>query len=339
MSIGRYGRIVVGGAALLAFACGGGDIGTGANTGQVQPSTTAGSEAMGMVPAMSEAAPTLGTPTLMPTETPPSAQGSAADMVAEDSSLEPAPEETPAGSELDAEGSGTGEAGTELDMETPTDTLEDPMVEEMVTEMLPEVPVEESDEAEPAEDVPPEDEPATIEGEEGVPMTDHCAAVEDWDAEWVQWEEEVLLLVNEARAAARSCGSQGDFEATESLTLNAALTCAARLHSVDMFERDFFDHVNPDGVEPSQRVTEAGYEWGWTGENIAYGYPSPDAVMEGWLDSDGHCSNIMSANYAEIGIGYYPGEAGLRSNAHFWTQNFGAPQRQGGGGGRGPFAQ
>lgn len=169
-------------------------------------------------------------------------------------------------------------------------------------------------------------------------MTDHCAAVADWDPMWVQWEEEVLLLVNEARAAARSCGSAGSFEATSPLTMNGALTCAARLHSLDMYERDFFSHDNPDGVSPSQRVTDAGYEWGATGENIAYGYGSPDQVMEGWLDSDGHCSNIMSDNYTEIGVGYFPGDAGggrFARNAHYWTQNFGAPRGSFGGGGGG----
>ncbi len=175
-----------------------------------------------------------------------------------------------------------------------------------------------------------------------VPMTDHCAAVADWDAEWVQWEQEVLLLVNEARSEPRSCGSQGDFDATEPLSDNPLLTCSARLHSLDMFERDFFDHVNPDGVEPSERVTEAGYEWMATGENIAYGYDSPQAVVEGWLDSDGHCSNIMNDIYEEIGIGYYPGNLTERfsSDRHYWTQNFGTERGEGGfgpGGGFGGF--
>jgi uncharacterized protein YkwD len=73
------------------------------------------------------------------------------------------------------------------------------------------------------------------------------------------------------------------------------------------------------------------------GENIAQGYPSPEDVVEGWMDSDGHCSNIMAAAFSLIGVGYYPGEAsgmGFSRDAHYWTQNFGAPPRNFGGGGR-----
>jgi uncharacterized protein YkwD len=178
---------------------------------------------------------------------------------------------------------------------------------------------------------PPEPEP--------LPMTDHCALVADWDPEWVQWEQEVLLLVNEARSAPRSCGSQGDFDAAGALLDDPLLTCSSRLHSLDMFERDYFDHVNPDGVEPSERVTDAGYEWMATGENIAYGYDSPQSVVDGWLDSDGHCSNIMNDVFIDLGVGYYPGNLTERfsSDRHYWTQNFGTERSAGGFGPGGGF--
>ena len=48
--------------------------------------------------------------------------------------------------------------------------------------------------------------------------------------------------------------------------------------------------------------------------------PPPAAAVNGWLDSDGHCANIMNANFEELGVGYYPG--GMYG--HYWTQKFGS---------------
>src|SRR5690606_30235384 len=88
------------------------------------------------------------------------------------------------------------------------------------------------------------------EGSPDVPATDRCAAVADWDPEWVQFEEEVLLLVNEFRSAPADCGVEGQFAAAPPLSMNPILRCSARLHSLDMFERNYFEHETPDGVDP-----------------------------------------------------------------------------------------
>lgn len=166
---------------------------------------------------------------------------------------------------------------------------------------------------------------ATPVGEPEVPATDHCAAVADWDPEWVQFEEEVLLLVNEFRSEPADCGVEGQFEAAAPLEMDPILRCSARLHSVDMFERDFFAHETPEGVDPFERMAEAGFVGSGGGENIALGQTTPEEVMDAWMDSDGHCANVMRAEFATIGVGFHPGagQRGLGSN--YWTQNFGAP--------------
>jgi uncharacterized protein YkwD len=158
-----------------------------------------------------------------------------------------------------------------------------------------------------------------------VPDTDLCAAVADWDPEWVQFEEEVLVLVNEFRSQPADCGEEGQFAAAAPLTMNPILRCSSRLHSLDMYERDYFEHDTPDGIDPFERMAEAGFEGSRMGENIAQGQGTPEEVMEAWMDSDGHCANIMDPAYTLIGIGYEPGagQRGLGSN--YWTQNFGAP--------------
>jgi uncharacterized protein YkwD len=158
-----------------------------------------------------------------------------------------------------------------------------------------------------------------------VPATDYCAPVADWDPEWVQFEEEVLLLVNENRAKAADCGVDGKFAAAKPVAMDPILRCSARLHSLDMFERDFFDHDNPDGLNPFERMANAGFVGSGGGENIAVGQQTPEEVMEAWMDSDGHCANVMRSAFATLGVGYHPGTGGRGLDSHFWTQNFGAP--------------
>jgi uncharacterized protein YkwD len=87
-----------------------------------------------------------------------------------------------------------------------------------------------------------------------------------------------------------------------------------------MADREFFDHQNPDGESPWDRFEEAGYtNYRAAGENIAAGNAQAASTMQQWMNSDGHCANIMNPDFSEIGVGYYPGG----SYGHLWTQAFG----------------
>ncbi|MEU0338288.1 sigma-70 family RNA polymerase sigma factor [Streptomyces bobili] len=120
---------------------------------------------------------------------------------------------------------------------------------------------------------------------------------------------QVIALVNKERAAA-GCGP---------LTDDAKLRNAALDHSEDMDARDFFDHTNPDGADPGQRITAAGYRWSTYGENIAKGQQSAESVMTSWMNSPGHRANILNCDFKNIGVGIHDGSGGP-----WWTQNFGA---------------
>ncbi|WP_405982671.1 CAP domain-containing protein [Streptomyces sp. NBC_00158] len=120
-------------------------------------------------------------------------------------------------------------------------------------------------------------------------------------------QAKVLELVNQARAAA-GCPA---------LTVNAKLTKAAQDHSADMAAHRNMSHTGSDGSDAGQRITRAGYQWRTYGENVAYGYSSPEQVMEGWMNSPGHKRNILDCSYKEIGIG-------LAQPGQYWTQDFGA---------------
>lgn len=132
-------------------------------------------------------------------------------------------------------------------------------------------------------------------------------------------QAEVLKLVNERRGLGANCGTAGSFDEAGPLVSNAVLTDIAQAHSEDMSQRNFFDHVNPDGDGPGERIEASTYEWSTWGENIASGYRTPQEVVDGWMSSDGHCANIMNPAFTEIGVGYEP-------NGSYWTQVFGAPR-------------
>lgn len=168
---------------------------------------------------------------------------------------------------------------------------------------------------------------------DAVPVGEHCANVSTWDSGWTQFEEEVLMLSNEARAQGHNCDTEGVFDPTGPLTMNAALRCSARLHALDMGENDYFDHASQDGTSPFDRMAAAGYVGRAAGENIAMGQQTPRQVVDGWLDSDGHCSNLMNPIFTELGVGFWEADSGggfARIPRKYWVQNFG-----GGGGGRG----
>jgi uncharacterized protein YkwD len=89
------------------------------------------------------------------------------------------------------------------------------------------------------------------------------------------------------------------------LTWNRDVAEVAQAHSEDMVERDFFDHTNPDGKSPFDRLRDAGIAYSGAAENIAWGYPSAEAVLDGWLNSSGHRSNIENCSLTEHGVGLY----------------------------------
>ena len=142
----------------------------------------------------------------------------------------------------------------------------------------------------------------------------------DWPAEWAQFEADVLQLTNQRREEGAECDDT-PMDPVEPLDSNDTLQCAARLHSLDMVERDYFDHYTPEGDSPGDRAAELGYPNASVGENIAMGQPTPEDVVQGWMNSPGHCQNIMSAQYNELGVGYARDDQ--QSSFPLWTQKFG----------------
>lgn len=128
--------------------------------------------------------------------------------------------------------------------------------------------------------------------------------------------QRLVVLVNEARAESRVCGSEA-FVAAAPLVLDARLTAAAQGHSDDMHANGFMSHTGSDGSSLPERVERQGYDWRGVAENVARGHGSAASVMAAWLTSPGHCANVMQPSFSALGVGL----SGVS-----WTQVFAQPQ-------------
>ncbi|MDU6263484.1 MAG: CAP domain-containing protein [Anaerocolumna aminovalerica] len=87
------------------------------------------------------------------------------------------------------------------------------------------------------------------------------------------------------------------------LTMSSALTAPANKRAQEI--KTQFSHTRPNGTQWSTVLNEYGISVRTAGENLAYGYNTPEAVVEGWMNSPGHRANIMNSNFNQIGIGVY----------------------------------
>jgi uncharacterized protein YkwD len=135
----------------------------------------------------------------------------------------------------------------------------------------------------------------------------------------------VLELVNAARAEPRRCGGKR-FAAAPPLARSAMLEAVAREHAEDMAWRGRMEHAGGDGSTPAWRATRIGYRWLRIAENVAAGQATPEEVVASWLESDGHCANLMDPAYTETGIGMAVATAGEDGPGWpYWAQVFGMP--------------
>lgn len=121
---------------------------------------------------------------------------------------------------------------------------------------------------------------------------------------------EVVRLANVERAKA-GCAA---------LSIDDKLMTAAQRHSQDQADNKKMSHDGSNGSDPGERINDAGYQWSTYGENVAWNQQSPAAVMQAWMNSDGHRKNILNCSFTEIGVGI------ADSNGPYWTQVFAAPR-------------
>ena len=140
-----------------------------------------------------------------------------------------------------------------------------------------------------------------------------------------QFRGEFLDYINRVRQKGCNCGTTY-MPPAPPLIWNFQLEVAAIGHAEDMGRQNYFSHTSRDGRTMRDRMAATGYTMNGyrkfrIGENIALGQLTIPEVMQGWLNSEGHCKNLMNPGFKEIGIARYN---------NYWVQDFG---------GREPFTQ
>lgn len=138
--------------------------------------------------------------------------------------------------------------------------------------------------------------------------------------------EEVLRRLNAERARGVACRASNTAVAAASpLRWNATLAVAAAAQADDMASVSRMGHYDTQNRGLAERLTAVGYRFSAAVENVAFGYPSLDAVVGAWLASEGHCVNLMNTTVLELGLacsdGTTPGQD------RYWTLVLGAPPR------------
>lgn len=126
------------------------------------------------------------------------------------------------------------------------------------------------------------------------------------DNESLSYAEQVVSLVNAERAKA----------GLNALTLDTEIASAALVRARETEKS--FSHTRPDGRAFNTVLTDNGIKFNGAGENIAWGQRSPEEVMNGWMNSEGHRANILNPRFTKIGVGHYQNAAGR----NYWTQLF-----------------
>jgi uncharacterized protein YkwD len=159
--------------------------------------------------------------------------------------------------------------------------------------------------------------PASIEGGDVEPTYSGCGGGTSPSIN-AAYEQEVVERVNTIRAS-------NNLPPLKRIT---PLDNAARYHATDMGQDNYFDHDTYDrnggslvyACEWYARITSYYSSWRSLAENIAAGYATPESVMNAWMNSSGHRSNILSSTVWEIGVGYF---AGSGNYSRYWVQDFG----------------
>ncbi len=155
----------------------------------------------------------------------------------------------------------------------------------------------------------------------GVDCSIDCTDVDAWPAAWVDQENIALNDMNVHRTDGAACGG-APADPVPVLTLPDTLRVAARCHSQDMAENEFFGHAGSDGSTFPERMEAAGYLGAAVAENVGAARTGGSAMIAGWMESEPHCLNIMREMPRQVGIGFYPRDGSVFGS--YWTAVFGA---------------
>ncbi|GEN53655.1 hypothetical protein HFA01_19170 [Halobacillus faecis] len=179
----------------------------------------------------------------------------------------------------------------------------------------PEQPKQEEPKAEtPVKEEPKQEAPAPKQEAEPAPAPEQPAEEEVQKEENTQeeaasevsaFEKQVVELTNQER----------EKQGLAPLKLDTELSAVAKDKSLDMQQNNYFSHNSPNYGSPFDMMKSYGIDYRTAGENIAMGQTTPEEVVQGWMNSQGHRENIMNPNFTHIGVGH-------AEDGNYWTQMF-----------------
>lgn len=113
--------------------------------------------------------------------------------------------------------------------------------------------------------------------------------------------QQAVSQINAIRATARNCGGVS-FAAAAPIAWNDKIEASAVSQADYMQSSNMLTHTGSGNSTLGQRVAAAGYDWSGVAENVAFGYDSLGDVLQGWVESPGHCANLMNPSYVEMGL-------------------------------------
>ncbi|SFI78623.1 CAP domain-containing protein [Thermoflavimicrobium dichotomicum] len=120
-----------------------------------------------------------------------------------------------------------------------------------------------------------------------------------------EFEKQVVDLTNQERAK----------YGLPALKVDPKLSQMARDKAKDMHDNNYFDHISPTYGSPFDMMKQYGIQFNAAGENIAMGQLTPQEVVNGWMNSEGHRKNILNKDFNYIGVGYV-------KDGNYWVQEF-----------------
>ncbi len=142
-------------------------------------------------------------------------------------------------------------------------------------------------------------------------------------------QQEFITLINATRSQPRNCGSTA-MPAVGPVTLEPRLIAAAQAHAKDMGVNDFFSHTGTGGTTAASRLAATGYKALTVGENITREMMNVPQAIAAWLQSPGHCKNIMEASAVHMGLGkYLNAKRSLYLVVNMWSMSLAKPSVSG----------
>lgn len=129
---------------------------------------------------------------------------------------------------------------------------------------------------------------------------------------WLSAHQELRDIRGSVASYATDMSDSGLLEATNSrrsaeglapLKFNNQLDTAAQSKAKDMAQKNYWSHNTPDGREPWVFIEGVQYKYRKAAENLAYGFTTSPATVNGWMNSPGHRANIMDPELREVGFG------------------------------------